>query len=199
MKNIPFIIVMESRQELLNKATDAYIHIFTGTRHQRKKHINDNEYLITKVESELRLINVGLITSSIFMVSLMVLIGTIFVDSFTIHNFSTNTTINSLPLTFFQTQKLYVIYTNGLVLNFQLTKNMQFQELESQKFPDDKGGHFGFYDIDKLFVFLGSKNKLGYYLQDSLIRPINNGYFKIGLYKMNFIQIVQVCIPTIFI
>ena len=191
MKNIPFIIVMESRQELLNKATDAYIHIFTGTRHQRKKHINDNEYLITKVESELRLINVGLITSSIFMVSLMVLIGTIFVDSFTIHNFSTNTTINSLPLA---TQKLY-----GLVLDFQLTKNMQFQELESQKFPDDKGGHFGFYDIDKLFVFLGSENKLGYYLQDSLIRPINNGYFKIGLYKMNFIQIVQVCIPTIFI
>ena len=197
MKNIPFIIVMESRQELLNKATDAYIHIFTGTRHQRKKHINDNEYLITKVESELRLINVGVITSLILMVTLMVLIGVIFVDSFTIRNFNTNTTTN--PLAIFQTQKLYIIYTNGLVLDFQLTKNMQFQELESQKFPNDKGGHFGFYDIDKLFVFLGSENKLGYYLQDSLIRPINNGYFKIGLYKMNFIQIVQVCIPAIFI
>ena len=195
MKNIPFIIVMESRQELLNKATDAYIHIFTGTRHQRKKHINDNEYLITKVESELRLINVGVITALILMFTLMVLIGMIFVDSF-----STNSsTTNSLPLAIFQTQKLYVIYTNGLVLNFQLTKNMQFQELESQKFPDDKGGHFGFYDIDKLFVFLGSENKLGYYLQDSLIRHIINGYYKIGLYKMNFIQIVQVCIPTIFI
>ena len=101
---------MESRKELLNKATDAYIHIFTGTRHQRKKHINDNEYLITKIESELRLINVGLITSSIFMVSLMVLIGTIFVDSFTIHNFSINTTINSLPLAIFQTQKLCHLY-----------------------------------------------------------------------------------------
>ena len=186
---------MESRKELLNKATDAYIHIFTGTRHQRKKHINDNEYLITKVESELRLINVGVITALILMFTLMVLIGMIFVDSF-----STNSsTTNSLPLAIFQTQKLYVIYTNGLVLDFQLTKNMQFQELESQKFPNDKGGHFGFYDIDKLFVFLGSKNKLGYYLQDSLIRPINNGYFKIGLYKMNFIQIVQVCVPTIFI
>ena len=190
---------MESRKELLNKATDAYIHIFTGTRHQRKKHINDNEYLITKVESELRIINVGVITSLILMVTLMVLIGVIFVDSFTIRNFGTNTTsTNSLPLAIFQTQKLYVIYTNGLVLDFQLTKNMQFQELESQKFPNDKGGHFGFYDIDKLFVFLGSENKLGYYLQDSLIRPIINGYYKIGLYKINFIQIVQVCIPTIF-
>ena len=124
---------MESRKELLNKATDAYIHIFTGTRHQRKKHINDNEYLITKVESELRLINVGVITSLILMVTLMVLIVVIFFDSFTIRNFNTNTTTN--PLAIFQTQKLYIIYTNGLVLDFQLTKNMQFQELESQNFP----------------------------------------------------------------
>ena len=161
---------MESKKQLLNKATDAYIHIFTGTRHQRKKHINDNEYLITKVESELRIINVGVITSLILMVTLMVLIVVIFVDSFTIRNFNTNTTTN--PLAIFQTQKLYIIYTNGLVLDFQLTKNMQFQELESQKFPNDKGGHFGFYDIDKLFAFVGSENKLGYYLQDSIIKTI---------------------------
>ena len=72
---LPFFSVMESSKQILNKATDAYINIFTGTRHQRKKHINDNEHLITKVESELRLINVGVVTSSIFMVFLMVLIG----------------------------------------------------------------------------------------------------------------------------
>ena len=129
---LPFFSVMESSKQILNKATDAYINIFTGTRHQRKKHINDNEYLITKVESELRIINVGVITSLILMVTLMVLIVVIFVDSFAIRNFNTNTTTN--PLAIFQTQKLYIIYTNGLVLDFQLTKNMQFQELESQQF-----------------------------------------------------------------
>ena len=75
---------MESSKQILNKATDAYINIFTGTRHQRKKHINDNEYLITKVESELRLINVGVVTSSIFMIFLMVLIGVLlFYDFYT--------------------------------------------------------------------------------------------------------------------
>ena len=81
---LPFFSVMESSKQILNKATDAYINIFTGTRHQRKKHINDNEYLITKVESELRLINVGVVTSSIFMVFLMVLIGVLlFYDFYT--------------------------------------------------------------------------------------------------------------------
>ena len=83
-----------------------------------------------------------------------------------VHNSSTNTT------TIFPTQKLYVIYTNGLVLDFQLTKNMQFQELKSQKFPNDKCGHFGFYDIDTLFAFVGSEKQMGYYLQDSLIKTI---------------------------
>ena len=81
---LPFFSVMESSKQILNKATDAYINIFTGTRHQRKKHINDNEYLITKVESELRLINVGVVTSSIFMGFLMVLIGVLlFYDFYT--------------------------------------------------------------------------------------------------------------------
>ena len=81
---LTFFSVMESSKQILNKATDAYINIFTGTRHQRKKHINDNEYLITKVESELRLINVGVVTSSIFMVFLMVLIGVLlFYDFYT--------------------------------------------------------------------------------------------------------------------
>ena len=112
---------MESRKQLLNKATDAYINIFTGTRHQRKKHINDNEHLITKIESELRLIKVGVITSSILMVCLMVLISVIFYDFFTDRIvYNTNTT-NSLPLAIFPTQKLYVIYTNGLVVDFVLT------------------------------------------------------------------------------
>ena len=167
-----FFSEMESRKQLLNKATDAYINIFTGTRHQRKKHINDNEHLITKIESELRLIKVGVITSSILMVCLMVLISVIFYDFFTDRIvYNTNTT-NSLPLAIFPTQKLYVIYTNGLVLDFQLTKNMQLQELKSQKFPNDNCGHFGFYDIDKLFAFVGSENKLGYYLQDSIIKTI---------------------------
>ena len=50
---------------------------------------------------------------------------------------------------------------------------MQFHELKSQKFPNNKCGHFGFYDIDKLFAFVGSENKMGYYLQDSLIKPID--------------------------
>ena len=81
---LTFFSVMESSKQILNKATDAYINIFTGTRHQRKKHINDNEYLITKVESELRLINVGVVTSSIFMIFLMVLIGVLlFYDFYT--------------------------------------------------------------------------------------------------------------------
>ena len=62
---------MESKKQLLNKATDAYINIFTGTRHQRKKHINDNEDIIPYIESELRIINVGMVTSSIFMAGLI--------------------------------------------------------------------------------------------------------------------------------
>ena len=159
---------MESKKQLLNKATDAYINIFTGTRHQRKKHINDNEDIIPYIESELRIINVGMVTSSIFMAGLMVLIGILFYDFFTFHNLSTY----SLPLAIFPTQKLYVMYTDGLVLDFQLTKNMQFQALKSHKFPNDSCGHFGFYDIDKLFAFVGSENKMGYYLQDSLIKTI---------------------------
>ena len=98
------------------------------------------------------------------MICSMVLIGT-WLISVQVHS--------SLPSTNFPTQKLYVIYTNGLILHFQLTKNMQFQELKSQKFPNDKCGHFGFYDIDKLFAFVGSENKMGYYLQDSLIKTID--------------------------
>ena len=157
---------MESKKQLLNKATDAYINIFTGTRHQRKKHINDNEDIIPYIESELRIINVGMVTSSIFMAGLMVLIGILFYDSFTFHNLS-------LHMAIFPTQKLYVMYTDGLVLDFQLTKNMQFQALKSHKFPNDSCGHFGFYDIDKLFVFVGNERTFGYYLQDSSIKTLD--------------------------
>ena len=160
---------MESKKQLLNKATDAYINIFTGTRHQRKKHINENEDLITYIESELRIINVGMVTSSIFMACLMVLIGILFYDIFTFHNLSAFT----LPLAIFPTQKLYVMYTDGLVLDFQLTKYMQFQVLKSHKFPNDSCGHFGFYDIDKLFVFVGNERKFGYYLQNSSIKILD--------------------------
>ena len=143
---------MESRKQLMNKATDV-----------------DN--LITKAESELRIINVGIVTSSILIIFSMVLIG-IWLIGVLVHSSSTNTPTNSSPLAIVTTEKLYVIYTNGLVVDFQLTKNMQFQELKSQKFPNNKCGHFGFYDIDKLFAFVGSEKKLGYYLEDSLIKPI---------------------------
>ena len=150
MESIRIFKFYFSRKQLLNDATSI-----------------DNEHVITKVESESRIINVGLVTSLILMICSMVLIGTWLIGAH-VHSSSTNT-INSFP----STQKLYVIYTNGLVLHFQLTKNMQFQELTSQKFPNNKYGHFGFYDIDKLFAFVGSENKMGYYLQDSLIKPID--------------------------
>ena len=146
MESIRIFKFYFSRKQLLNDATSI-----------------DNEHVITKVESELRIINVGLVMSLALMICSMVLI---------VHSSNTYT-INSLPSTNFPTQKLYVIYTDGLVLHFQLTKNMQFQALKSHKFPNDSCGHFGFYDIDKLFVFVGNERTFGYYLQDSSIKTLD--------------------------